>query len=156
MEKKKDVRYINTYVSGTSAYWLEPAPKKAPVKLPKQRKRKKNLLYLHLDPLAAIGVVTALVMLVMMVVGHGKLQTARNEAAVMESYVATLQQENADLEDTYASGYDLEEIERIALAMGMVPAEQAPTLQVEVTVPQEPESVSLWESVCNFLTGLFA
>ncbi len=157
MEKKKDVRYINTYISGTSAYWLDTAPKKAPVKLPKMKKRKKKYLYLHVDPLAAIGVVTALVLLVMMVVSFGKLQAARQEAAALESYVATLQKENADLERTYASGYDLEEIEKIALAMGMVPAEQAPTIQMEVVIPEQPtESISLWESVCSFLTGLFA
>ncbi len=157
MEKKKDVRYINTYISGSSAYWLDTAPKKQSVKLPKMKKRKQKYLYLHVDPLAAIGVVTALVLLVMMLASLGQLQAIRQETAELESYVATLQQDNADLERTYAAGYDLEEIEKIALAMGMIPAEEATTIQMEVIVPEMPtESVSLWESFCSFLTGLFA
>ena len=80
----------------------------------------------------------------------------RAETQALENYVLSLQQENQQLKDTYASGYDLEEIEKIALAMGMVPASQAQQISLSVTVPEQIPEPTAWESFCAFLTGLFA
>lgn len=155
MARQPEVRYINAYVSGTMAYQLEaPERKKKQVKLPKMRRQKKTVI--ALDPVAIGGIVVAAAMLVLLLVGFVRLQDARAEVMQLQDYVSSLQQENETLQDTYASGYDLEEIEKIALAMGMVPSSEVTRISVSVTVPyEEPESTA-WESFCAFLTGLFA
>ena len=53
-------------------------------------------------------------------------------------------------------GYDPEEIYEMATAMGMIPADRAQHIQVQVTL-QEPEAEPTgWENFCKFLAGLFA
>jgi ABC-type molybdate transport system substrate-binding protein len=89
-------------------------------------------------------------------VGYFRLQEAKQEAYALQNYVATLQAENAELKDTYASSYDAEEVRSIATAMGMVPVEQIETIMLEVNVPQLREEPTSWQAFCAFLAGLFA
>lgn len=156
MARQPEIRYINAYVSGTAAYQMEAAPvrKKKRVSLPKMRREKKTVI--AIDPFAVCGIVVAAVMMVLLLVGFVRLQDARADVLAMENYVTSLEQKNAELQDTYSSGYDLEEIERIALAMGLVPSNQVPQLSIEVVIPHEPAEPTAWESFCAFLTGLFA
>ena len=156
MARQPEIRYINAYVSGSTAYQLEtdrPRRKKQ-VKLPKPRQEKKTVI--RLDPIAIAGIIVAAVLLVLLVVGLVRLQAAQSEALALEKYVSSLQERNQQLQDTYSSGYDLEEIREIALAMGMVPSSQIPHIQVEVVVPQQPVEPDAWTAFCAFLTGLFA
>jgi cell division protein FtsL len=156
MARQPEVQYINAYVSGSIAYQLNtmPARKKKKVTLPKPRREKKTVV--RLDPVAICGIAMAAVLLVLLVVGFARLQDARAEAAALESYVSDLREENKQLQDTYSAGYDLEEIEKIAQAMGMVPQSQIPQVEIEVNVPQQESQPTAWESFCAFLTGLFA
>ncbi len=155
MAKQPEIRYINAYVSGSAAYQLdEPVRKKKQVKLPKMRREKKAVI--ALDPVAVCGIAAAAVMLVLLLVGFVRLQNARAEVASLENYVSILEQENARLSDTYKAGYDLEEIEKIALAMGLVPSSQVTHISVPVTIPYEAPEPTVWETICAFLTGLFA
>ena len=73
-----------------------------------------------------------------------------------EQYVMSLQEQNAQLRDTYTSGYDLSEVESIAKAMGMVPADQVTHMQMQVVEPEQVEELSAWESFWAFLAGMFA
>lgn len=155
MARQPEIRYINAYVSGSMAYQLEePVRKKKQVKLPKMRRQKKTVI--ALDPVAIGGIAVAVVMLVLLLVGFARLQDARADVQQLQNYVSALQQENQELQDTYASGYDLEEIEKIALAMGMVPSSQVPQISVAVTVPHAEPEPTAWESFYTFLAGLFA
>lgn len=155
MARQPEIKYINAYVSGTMAYQLEtPVRKKKQVKLPQMRRQKKTVIVV--DPVAVGGIVVAVAMLVLLLAGFVRLQDAREEVQQLQTYVSSLQQENAALQDTYSSGYDLEEIEKIALAMGMVPSSQVHQISVSVTVPQAEPEPTAWESFCAFLTGLFA
>jgi len=156
MARQPEVKYINAYVSGSMAYQLNTAParKKKRVTLPKPRREKKVVV--RLDPVAICGIAMAAVLLVLLVVGFTRLQDARAEAAALESYVSDLWEENKQLQDTYSSGYDLDEIEKVAQAMGMVPQSQIPQVEIEVNVPQQESQPTAWESFFAFLTGLFA
>ena len=156
MARQPEVQYINAYVSGSMAYQLNTIPvrKKKKVNLPKPRREKKTVV--RLDPVAICGIAMAAVLLVLLVVGFSRLQDARAEAAALESYVSDLREENKQLQDTYSAGYDLAEIEKIALAMGMVPSSQVPHISMDVTVPQQEAEPTAWENFCAFLTGLFA
>lgn len=158
MVKQPEVRYINAYVSGSVAYQLDRKPEKKKVVLPKQRKKKKVIV--RVDPVAILGIFTAAVLLVMLMVGMVRLQNAREETASLGKYVHTLKEENLRLQAKYEASYDLDEIRELALTMGMVPMEQLETVQIQVPdfteeVTQEQET-ALWKSVGTFLAGLFA
>ena len=156
MARINEVQYVNFYTVGSAAYKVEPAREQQTKKaqLPKPRKAKRIRVYL--DPMAVIGMVLAVGMLVMMISGMAQLHDVRQEERRMEVYVQQLQQENAKLAEQYHAGYDPEEIYEIATAMGMIPAEQAQHIRVQVTL-QEPEAEPTgWENFCKFLAGLFA
>ena len=74
----------------------------------------------------------------------------------MESYVERLQAQNEALTETYKAGYDLQEVQKMALALGMVPQEQVEHVTISVSVPQIEEAPGTWERFTTFLTGLFA
>jgi len=155
MARKTEIRYVNFYTMGSTAMQPEIAlqPKKR-VKLPTPKRQKKLLI--HVDPMAVLGVVVAFVLMIAMGVGILRLNNAREEALAMEQYLEALQQENRTLKDTYESGYDLEEIEQIAIAMGMIPISEAQQMQIQVAIPETVEQPTFWEEFRFFLAGLFA
>ena len=155
MARQTEVRYISYYMVGSAACQVEPFDyRKKEVKLPKQRKKKKIVLYV--DPMAVLGIAVAFVMFVLMIAGIVRLGVMTHKAEVMGNYAATLQEQNTELRKTYEAGFDLEEIRQIAEARGMVPVAQAQQVQVRLRVPQQVEEPTAWESFLTFLTGLFA
>ena len=95
-------------------------------------------------------------MLFTMFVGVHRLRQVRQDAAAMEQYVLHLQDINQERKDIYHSSYTLEEIEKTAMALGMVPMDQVTHQTIDVTEPAPQEAPSVWESVGTFLSGLFA
>lgn len=124
MARKMEVQYIRYYSDGSAAHKLEP---KLPFKkfTQKPRRKKQTQLVIPIDPLAVIGLVLAAIMLVLMIVGTVELKAARQQQAQMESYLLTLTQNHGELQQEYANGYDLAEVEEYALALGMIPVEEA-------------------------------
>ncbi len=156
MARRAEVRYVNFYSVGSSAYKLDAIPthKKQTVAMPKQRKAKKILL--HVDPVAAAGIFLAFVMVIMMGVGLIRLGSARKQAVQMENYVLQLEARSRVLDEQYRAGFDPEEIRQIATQMGMIPAEQAQHIQITVPVTEPVQEPTVWETVYTFLVGLFA
>ena len=157
MVQKPKIQYIGQfYVHGSEAHQLEleQEKKKAKTKLPLERLRKIEKIYV--DPVALMGIAVAVVMLVVMVVGALQI---RDDWAVyerMSDYVSELNRTNAELTHAYRASYDLEDIRIKATALGMVPKEELETMTVTVTVP-EPEPVpSKIDEIRWFLEGLFA
>ncbi len=147
--KQPQGQYINQYISGTMAYQPEVSHRREKkARLPKPRRERKLLI--EIRPAALLGIGLAVVLLVMLVSGAVQMFAAQREAEQLQAYVQTLQQTNAELADTYASGYDLEEIQDLAVAMGMIPAEQAEQTQVSVTLPKETAEPTAWESFVAF------
>lgn len=158
MTRQPQIMYINSYVSGSVAYKMDTAPVRKKKKVVSSRSRRMKRKVIAIDPVAIGGIVVSLALLVLMIVGFSKVQNARNEINVLEHYLASLQTQNVQLRDEYQAGYDLEEIERIALAMGMVPAQQVQQIPVSVVEPEQVQTqqMSVWDSFFAFLTGLFA
>lgn len=155
MAMKPDVRYIRLYTDGSAARKIQPVSLKNTIRLPKVNRKKR--LVLKIDPVAALGMAVAAVMMVLMLIGVAQLNATQQQEAVMAEYVETLKTENEFLQNTYSTGYDLEEVEQQALALGMVPKEQVQ--KVSVSIPQDVEQVpapNAWERFCIFLTDLFA
>ena len=147
-------RYIRFYTDGSAARKMETSKPAAKPKLPKAKKKKKIVLYV--DPIAILGIMTAAVILVVMTVSMVMLHNAQNEALAMEQRVVELQAENDALQAEYESGYDLAEVEKTALALGMVPKEQVEHVTLYVQAPAEDQTVGAWGQIWAFLTGLFA
>ncbi len=155
MAMQPEVRYINAYVSGTAACQPEKKPqKKQSVRLPKARKQQK--LVIPVDLVAVGGILAAVVLSIALLVGLTQMHQAQQEARALKDYAISLQEENQQLQDTYTSGYNLEEIRDIALKMGMVPVEDVPHMQIQLTAPQQVQQPTAWESFWAFMVGLFA
>lgn len=155
MANKPQIQYIHQfYTPGSEAQKVAPAhsPRRSRTTLPKVAPREK--IRVQVDPVALGGLVVAVVMLVLMVVGMVQYSHACEEYAVMETYVTQLRDDNARLEHTYKSGYDIEEIKLQAHALGMVPASETMTLKVEVNVPQPEPEPTLWDEIVWFFKGL--
>lgn len=156
MAKKTEIQYIHLYTEGSTARSAEltPARKKCRTKLPKPRKARKLLI--RVDPIAGCGMVIACVMMLLMLVGIVQLGQAQREAQRVSRYLAQLEEQNAALQSEYESGYDLESIEEMALALGLVPEEQVRHVTVQLEEPQPEVQTGWWQRVTTFLTELFA
>ena len=156
MAQRVDVQYIHFYTQGSAARKLQPAVKPQTGTLPQIKKRKIQRIYV--DPVAALGTVVAVCMLIMMMVGINQLRVERQKTADMAAYVEQLQAKNTALQAQYEEECDLEAVEKTALALGMIPQPQAAHTSIEVEVPvvEDQMQASIWQRIGTFLTGLFA
>ena len=156
MSQKPKIQYVGQfYIHGSEARQLElQEKKKAKSKLPLERLRKMEVIYL--DPVAIFGIVTALVMLTVMILGVLQIRDDWEEYRVMSNYVSRLNSENAQMQADYRSQYDLEDIRVKAQAMGMVPKSELEVRTVYVTIPQPEPEMTWLEEIQWFLSGLFA
>ena len=157
MNQKPKIQYVGQfYVHGSEArkLQLEQEKRQAKTKLPLARLQKIEKIYV--DPVALGGIVVAIIMLAVMVTGALQLRDDWEEYETMSNYVSQLKRENAELTQTYRSGYDLEDIRTKALALGLVPKEELETRSVIVTVPQPEPVPNKIDQIKWFLEGLFA
>ena len=154
MAQHATVQYVQFYTQGSAARRILPAIKPLIAQLPKLKKHK--VLRIHVDPVAALGTVVAVCMLVMMAVGVNQLQVQQQKTEVLQQQVEQLRVENRILHAEYAAQCDLDEIEKTALALGMIPQQSASHTTITVELPQEETPISLWSQIGTFLTGLFA
>ena len=156
MSQKPKIQYVGQfYIHGSEARQLElQEKKKAKSKLPLERLQKMEVIYL--DPVAIFGIVTALVMLTVMILGVLQIRDDWEEYRVMSNYVSRLNSENAQMQADYRSQYDLEDIRVKAQAMGMVPKSELEVRTVYVTIPQPEPEMTWLEEIQWFLSGLFA
>lgn len=154
MARKSDIRYIQFYTDGSAAKQV--ATRQPRWKMPAPKANRQKRIVLRVDPLALCGIVVAAVMFILMAVGMFRLHEAQQDAAAMEAYVRTLEAENTRLSQEYAEQCDLEEIEKTALALGMVSADQVAQVPIRVEVPRQEAPVSVWEKITAFFSGLFA
>ena len=155
MARHPEIQYVRFYTDGSSARKPAPVAAFTTIKLPKIKKHKK--ITLRIDPIALAGIVMAAVMLVLMAVGVAQLSSTRTQLQTMSAYVDTLQDENTSLKNQFAQNCDLEEVQRTALALGLVPMDQVRHVSIRVPdIPQQETGSGTWERFYTFLTGLFA
>ena len=149
-------RYIQFYTPGSAAVKVQIQEEQKWAPLPEPKPEKKILI--PADPVAILGFVVAISMLVLMMIGINQLNFAIREVATLEHYVAQLTTENYTLEQTYREGYDLEDIQQKALDLGMVSAEEIPQTQIKVAVPSKEtvETIAGWKRITTYLADLFA
>ena len=154
MAQQLDVRYVSCYTQGSAARELNPVQPFKTLRLPKVRKMKKRVL--RVDPIALAGIIMSVFLVCSMISGIVELTQLRKEAAIMHTYVQTLQAENDALTEEYRMGLDLESVRKTAKALGLVPREQVKHVIIEMPVEEAPAQVTVWEQICTFLAGLFA
>ena len=135
---------------------LELKPRKRTIKTVLPLSIPDKTIKIGVDPIALGGIVVALAMLVLLLVGTVQYVQVCGEYQAMMDYVVTVQNENVELKKTYTEGYDLAEIEAAALALGMVPAAEAEVIKVQVTVPRREPEMTFWEEMRWLCEGLFA
>ncbi len=146
--------YIQFYTAGSTAVKVQIQDERTWAPLPVEKPKPKYII--PVDPVAIIGFVVAICMLLMMTAGINQLNETRREVAEMEHYVAQLTAQNQTLTETYQQGYDAEHVRQQALDMGMVPAEDIPVKHIYVTMPVQQEQVTTRGQITTFLTELFA
>ena len=153
---KNTSRYVQFYTPGSVACKVEIRQEREWAPLPAAKPKPKKAI--PVDPVAMLGFLVAVGMLVLMAAGIHHLDTTRQEVAVLEHYVAQLTEENQTLTKQYTEGYDLEDIRVKATDMGMVPVEQIRTTKLHVEAPRvaAEETVTVWNRVSTLLAGLFA
>ena len=157
MNQKPKIQYVGQfYIHGSEARQLElqERRKQAKSKLPLERLRKVEVVYL--DPVAILGIAVALVMLAVMIVGVMQIRDDWTQYRVMSDYVSRLNSKNAELTADYRSQYDLEDIRVKAQALGMVPKSELEVSTVYVTIPRPEPEMSWLEELQWFVEGLFA
>lgn len=159
MARKNDIRYICYYTDGSAARQLEvKSPVRKKVQPPKARPLKK--IVVRIDPVAVGGIVISAILLIAMLVGSFQLYALRQQAQQMRQYANYLSEQNASLSAAYESGYDLKAVEKSALALGMIPADQVKNITISVAEPVTPVQVQqesdMWERMSAFFVDLFA
>ena len=129
-------QYVQYYTSGTAARKLAPViPLRTPA-LPRTKVQQKRIK-IYLDPVALLGTVVAVSMMISVLVGFSALQTEQKKVATMVEYVESLRVENESLRTQYEGKCDLAEIEEAALALGMVPKENVAHTVIQVEMPAQ-------------------
>lgn len=157
MALQADVQYVQYRVDGTAARKVQQgAEQNAQQAVYHRRKTEQRVI--AVDPVALAGILLAAVVLIAMVAGLVQYRAELHDARQMNAYIQQLEQENVLLEQTYRAGYDPEEIRVAAEQAGMVSAEQAQKIELQVALPeQDPqERMSFWDSLTIFLAGIFA
>lgn len=159
MERKPDIQYIHYQIDGSAARQLEPKllPQRKVLPQPgKKQQPAKPKVTLSIDPLLSAGVVVAAVMLVLLLVGFAQLNSVQQQVEQLHSYVQTLSAENVSLSQQYEAGCDLEDVEHKALALGMIPAEQAQHITIVIPEKEPVEEPTFWERLSLSWQELFA
>lgn len=157
MVQKPDIQYVTQFYSyGSEAKVLElkPAKKKQKSALPVAKPEQK--IRIAVDPVAIAGILIAVVMVVLMAVSvRGYLEIC-DEYRVMTKRVITLQNINVKNQRDYEEMYDLDDIREKALALGMIPLEEAEVITITPVIPEPEPEPTWWENISWFMKGLFA
>ena len=157
MDRKPEIQYIHqfyVYGSEAPAVELKPRKKKRHFTLPQAAPDKK--IRISVDSMALCGIVVAVTMLILMAVGVCQYMDVCADYEVMSDYVIELRNENVRLEQEFQAGYDLTDIQEKAIAIGMIPADQAEVVTISGEVPAAEPEPSIFAEIIWFLKGLFA
>ncbi len=155
MARNFDVQYVSFYTEGSAARKIAPVFPKQSADTQAQPKRQRRKV-IHVDPVAIFSIAVAALMLIFMSVGLTELQNARLEAEQMQAYVRQLEEQNTQIKKEYYDSIDLVQIEKTALALGMVPQDQVQNIQISVPAEPVAPQPTVLESILAFLTNLFA
>ena len=147
-------RYVRFYTFGSTAVKVEDPRRTA--KLPKYCKPEKRKP-ISFDPVAFAGSIVAVFLAVLMIVGLFQVTAANAQVRELETQLIGLQQQEQMLLDRYYGSIDLEEVRVAAESMGMIPAEEAAHVQIQVPAQTvQVQTLSWWDTMLASLRQFFA
>ena len=156
MVKKPEIQYIDKfYVYGSEAKVLELKPKRK-IKTILPLSAPDKTIRIPVDPVAIGGIVVAIALLVTLLIGCVQYVQVYRQYRTMMDHVVAEQNMNVELRENYRSRIDLVEIRDKALALGMVPVENAQVITIRAELPQREPEPTLWEDFVWLCKGLFA
>ena len=156
MVKKPEIQYIDKfYVYGSEAKVLELKPKRK-IKTILPLSAPDKTIKIPVDPVAIGGIVVAVALLVTLLIGCVQYVQVYRQYRTMMDHVVAEQNTNVELRENYRSQIDLVEIRDKALALGMVPVENAQVITIRAELPQREPEPTLWEDFVWLCKGLFA
>ena len=154
MAFKPEIQYVERfYVYGSEAPAEKQAEQQKNQKTPKLPKLEVHKIYVDLG--ALIWTAAAIVLLAAMVFSGLRLNRMWQEKELMQSYVANLQLNHSTLQHNYRTSYNLEEVEKQARELGLVPEDQVETRYIRVSVPEPEDDWTFLGNVKWFFEGLF-
>ena len=157
MVQKPDIQYVTQFYSyGSEAKVLELKPKQQKKKFELPKALPKQKISIRIDPVAWAGIAIALVMIVVMAFSVNSYLGACAEYEAMTDYVISLQNFNVEKQQEYVKLYDLDDVREKALALGMIPMEEAQIITFAPVLPEPEPETPWWENISWFLKGLFA
>ena len=102
------------------------------------------------------GIVVAVALLVALLIGCVQYVQVYRQYRTMMDHVVAEQNTNVELRENYRSQIDLVEIRDKALALGMIPVENAQVITIRAELPQREPEPTLWEDFVWLCKGLFA
>lgn len=154
MARNTNERYVRYYTFGSTAAKLDRQERKAALPQYKAPEKRKPIA---VDPIALVGSAVAVLLAILMLVGFAQVAHTSAQVRKLETQVMTLELEQEQLRQKYENGYDLEQVRTAAESMGMIPAEDA--IHVRVELPAETiriETLSWWDSMLLSLRRFFA
>ena len=157
MAQKPDIQYITQFYSyGSEAKVLElrPSTKKKKFTLPTAAPDR--TIRVMVDPVAWTGIAVAVLMVVLMAVSAYHYLQACREYEMVNSYVINQQDDCVKRQMEYQKLYDLDDVWEKALALGMIPMEEAEVIAIAPVIPEPEPEAPWWENISWFMRGLFA
>ena len=152
MVQKPEIQYVDQfYVFGSEA----PAKKKKLFKPAEPKKTAVRYHKIYIDLGALLGLLAAAVLTAALVMGAINLSNQWQEHDLMEDYVSYLKLNNSTLQHNYRISYDLEQVEKMALDLGLVPESEVETRYIRVQMPEPQKPWTIWENIRWFFEGLF-
>ena len=153
MARRNNERYVRYYTLGSTAAKLE-AERKAALPEYKTTQKRKPIAF---DPVSVLGNAVAIVLALLMIVGMIQVAGTTAQVRALQTQVTALELEQQMLQEEYASLYDLNEVRVAAESMGMVPAEDAVRISVQVPAETvEVQQLSWWDNLVLSLRQFFA
>ena len=154
MARKYNDRYVRFYTYGSTAVKVED-PRRA-ASLPKEQKAQKRKP-IPFDPIAFAGNVVAIFMAILMIVGFIQVAATNAKVQELETQLMVLEQQEQMLLEKYYGSFDLDEVRVAAESMGMIPADEAVHVRVQVNAPNvEVLQLSWWDTLVANLRQFFA
>lgn len=156
MNQKPDIQYVGQfYVPGSEARVLELKPKKVRKKTELPEVSPNETITVSIDLVAVFGLVVAVAMLLMLAVGVRQYEDACRLHEEMTNQVIALQNRNIALEQEYLAKIDMNEVREQAIALGMVPKEQAEVMEIKPVVVQPEPEMTFLEELRWYFAGWF-
>ena len=144
MAKRDEIQYVRYYATGSTAVKLDPQPERRKKTRPAAKPVQEQIT-IPIDPLAIVGTVVAIVMVLCVIVGFVQLNHANDQVAQAQSELSALKNQHYELEKNYENGYDLADVADAAKAMGLVPVSEVQQITIHIPEPEVVEELPWWQ-----------